>query len=137
MTKRTASKSIAWLIEAINDLPADALVPKGTQGYNAYRTQKEHWLGWLDPSAGTGTYPRENNDQRDARDVYNRIVEPKMLVWLATAAQVERTLLHAATTAANAAEKMPSKSAAIRNYIPWAVVEAALALHRANNAAKA
>ena len=134
MTKRTAFKSIAWLIEAINDLPADASVPKGTPGYNVYQTQKEHWLGWLDPSAGTGTYPRKNNDERDSRDVYNRIVEPKMLVWLATAAQVERTLLHAATTAANAAEKMPSKSAAIRKFIPWAVVEAALVLHRVNKA---
>jgi hypothetical protein len=56
MTKRTASKNTDWSIEAINDLPADATVPKGTQRYNVYRTQKEHWLGWLDPSAGTGIY---------------------------------------------------------------------------------
>jgi hypothetical protein len=137
MTIRTASKSIAWLTEAIKSLPADESVPKGTQGFNVYQTQKEHWLGWLDPSAGTGTYPRQNNDERDARDVYNRIVEPKMLVWLATAAKVELTLLHTAIAAANASEKMPSKSAAIRKYIPWAVVEAALALQQENNAAKA
>ena len=135
MTKRTPSKSIAWLIESIRNLPADDEVAKGTQGYNVHRTQKEHWLGWLDPSARTGSYPRQDDGKRDARDVYNRIVEPKMLIWIATAARVDPTLLHAATCAADIAEKMPSKAAAVRKHISWAVLEMALGSQQANNAA--
>jgi hypothetical protein len=137
MKKTTVSKSIAWLIEMIRNLPADESVPKGTQGYNVYQSQKEHWLGWLNPSAGTGTYPRQEDGKRDARNIYTRIVEPKMLVWLATAAQVDTKLLQTAVSAANAAEKMPSKSAAIRKFIPWAVIEDALEKQRENNGAKA
>ena len=135
MTKRLPSKSIKWLSEAIATLPSDDSVPKGTQGYNAYRTQKEHWLGWLNPSAGKGTYPRQDDSNRDARDVYNRIVEPKMLIWLATAAQVDSSLLSAAISSASATEKLPSKSAAIRKHIPWPGVEADIALQMSNNAA--
>jgi hypothetical protein len=50
--------SIASFTRAIVALPSDQPVPLGTPGYNRYTTQKAHWLGWLSPSAGTGTYPR-------------------------------------------------------------------------------
>ena len=135
MIQRLSSKSISWLSEAITKLPPDDKVPQGTQGYNVYKTQKGHWLGWLNPSAGTGTYPRQDDGKRDARDVYNRIVEPKMLIWLATAAKVDSALLKAAISSASAAERMPSKAAAIRKHIPWPVLEAAIAVQLSHNAA--
>jgi hypothetical protein len=122
----TSNESIDWLARAIALLPSDEPVPLGTPGYNTYTTQKAHWLGWLNPSSGTGTYPRTNNPTRDAKDVYNRIVEPKLLLWLVRAAEVNPALVAAAAEEANDKPKMASKSAAIRRHIPWSVLSAAL-----------
>lgn len=140
--KRAPSESIDWLSKAIERLPSDAPVPRGTPGYNHYGTQKDHWLGWLNPQAGTGSYARAEREGRDARDVYNHIVEPKMLLWLATAAGVDRDLINEAKQAADEAPKLATKSAAIRKRIPWSCLEAALvhatadALGRADSAPK-
>jgi hypothetical protein len=85
-------------IQVIRRLPTDKSVPDRTPGYNNYNTQKDHWLGWLDPSAGTGSYPRRTAKDCDARYVYNHIVEPKML-WLIAAAGVSPELLNSAEQA--------------------------------------
>lgn len=121
--------SIEWFIDAIGRLASDEPVPKGQQGYNTYTTQKKHWLGWPDPKSGTGTYPRSNAPGRDARDVYNHIAEPKMLLWLILAAGVEGMLFWEAVAAvlnADKASSLSSKSAAIRRIVPWPVVATAL-----------
>lgn len=56
----------AWLADAIRKLPSDERVMPGTQGYNNYTTRKDHWLGWLNPAAGTGTYPRRTGKNESA-----------------------------------------------------------------------
>jgi len=117
--------SIEWFIQAIRRLPSDESVTN-EQGYNNYTTQKDHWLGWLDPNSGTGTYPRSDAPNRDAKYVYNHIVEPKLLLWLISAANVESDLVQAAIHAAESKTAMASKSAAIRKNVPWAEVAAAL-----------
>ena len=119
-------ESIVWLIEAIRDLPSDEPVSPGQRGYNTYTTQKDHWLGWLDPHSGTGTYARKSTPDRDARYVYNHIVEPKMLLWLICASGVEPALVQAATDAAEGGSTLAGKSAAIRRQVPWSVVYEAL-----------
>ena len=124
--QRSDSESIAWFIGAIRRLSSDERVPDRTPGYNKYNTQRDHWLGWLDPTAGTGTYPRKTSKDRDARDVYNRIVEPRMLLWLISAAGVRPELLQAARQAAEGAPSLAGKSAAIRRHVPWPVVADAL-----------
>lgn len=121
-----SDQSVQWLSQAIQRLPADTAVSKGTPGYNNYTSQKDHWLGWLNPSSGTGTYPRADACNRNARYVYNHIMEPKMLLWLATAAQVESSKVQAAAQAASSAASMAGASAAIRKIVPWPVVAAAL-----------
>ncbi len=126
MPKRTASESIEWFIRAIRALPADDPVPRGTPGYNTYTTQKDHWLGWLEPAAGTGSYPRKTGSDRDARDVYNRIVEPKLLVWLISVAGVEADLIRRTNSEAEAASTLAGKSAAIRRHVPWRIIAEAL-----------
>ena len=131
---RTLSESVRWLITAIELLKSDEPVPLGFQGYNQYTTQKAHWLGWLNPAAGTGSYPRAENGKRDARDVYNRIVEPKLLLWLVTAAEVSPQLIRAANDEASTKTGLASKSAAIRKHIPWKTL--ADALHRQLDTAK-
>lgn len=121
--------SIKWFIQAIRRLPSDEPVPNRQPGYNNYRTQKDHWLGWLDPNSGTGTYPRRSAPSRDARYVYNHIIEPKLLFWLISASGVEPELLKAAKQAAEVASSLASKSAAIRKQVPWPKIAAALMAH--------
>lgn len=126
MTTCPSVGSIEWFIEAIRALPSDASVPTGTPGYNQYNTQKAHWLGWLDPTAGTGSYPRSARAERDAKYVYNHIVEPKLLLWLVAAAGLRADLVASARASAEAATTMPGKSAAVRRQVPWATVCEAL-----------
>lgn len=126
MNEPRTSKSVDWLYQAIRRLPADTPVPAGTPGYNKYRTQRDHWLGWLDPTAKTGTYPRKAGSDRDAQYVYNHIVEPKMLLWLIAAAGVKPSDVSAAESAARGATSLPGQSAAIRKHVPWSAVATAL-----------
>lgn len=121
-----SNESIQWFIEKIRLLPSDEVVPKGTQGFNNYTSQKDHWIGWLDPSSGTGTYARKDEKGRDARFVYNHIMEPKMLIWLTTASKVKKELTDKAVREAQKTKSMASQSAAIRRVIPWHIVEDAL-----------
>lgn len=91
-----------------------------------YKTQHEHWLGWLREYDGPGAYDRTDWD-RTAEFVYNHIVNPQMLVYLAEASKVDPTLLTKATKRALTGKAtMASMCAAIRRVIPWSVVEAAL-----------
>lgn len=114
--------SIAWFVSAIEALPSDEPAPLGTPGYNRYATQKAHWLGWLNPAAGTGTYPRSEAPGRDAKYVYNHIVEPRLLLWLIAASGIDPSVVQAAQQAAASASKLPSKSAAVRRVVPWTVL---------------
>src|SRR6476660_1253800 len=54
-----------------------------------YRSQRQHWLGWLGGYDGPGAYARRNWD-RSAAYVYNHIVGPPMLFWLGEAAGVPK-----------------------------------------------
>ena len=127
MSRHTSSESVEWLAAAIRRLPSDERVSDGTPGYNKYNTQKDHWLGWWGRVAGTGTYLRAASPNRDACDVYNRIVEPRMLLWLISAAGVPSGRVDAAEQAADGAPSLAGKSAAIRRNVPWPVVATALA----------
>ena len=128
MQKSTESHSVEWLIQAIRRLPSDERAPGRQQGYNNYNTQKDHWLGWLDPNSKTGTYRRKSGQDRGARYVYNQIGEPKMLLWLASAAGVRHDLLSGAERAANSVSSVRSKCGAIRRVIPWSEVAVALSI---------
>jgi|GEM_PF-3499211 len=118
--------SIEWFIEAVRRLPPDEPVEGRRPGYNKYQTQKDHWLGWLETKENTGTYLRKTAPGRDARWVYNHIVEPKMLLWLIRASGVRPELVQAAARAAEGASSLAGKSAAIRRQVPWPEVAAAL-----------
>ena len=122
MTIDDAPDSIDDFIAKIRDLTSDPPVEGRQPGYNNYTTQKDHWLGWLGATPGTGTYERKTPPNRGARYVYNHIVEPKMLLWLIGAAGVEPALVEAATQASLQARTLPGKSKAIRQLVPWSVV---------------
>lgn len=125
---RLDSLTPEWLADAIRQLPPDAPVPPRTQGYNHYTTQKDHWLGWLDPTAGSGSYPRRTGDNVPARTVYNRIGEPRMLWWLASAARVDQCLLDEAKAAMNPQMALSTQCAAFRRFVPWRTLAESLDL---------
>ncbi len=124
--------SIETFRDAIKALPSDQ--PRDQPGV-WYRTQKEHWLGWLGEYEGPGAYGRLPNKRRDARFAYNHIVNPRMLLWLIQAAKVPQGLVAAATRAAQAGgATMVQQSAAIRRHVPWEVLQSALWRGRAKPA---
>lgn len=115
--------SIEELLRAIRRLPADK--PFYDQR-KWYRTQKEHWIGWLGEYDGPGAYGRKSGIKRDARFAYNHIVEPKMLLWLVQASGVPSDLARAALAASTKAPTMQQQSSIIRRYVPWDVLAEAL-----------
>ena len=126
MNHSTGTESVKWLLECIRQLPSDQPVPRATPGYNVYTTQKDHWIGWLDTTQGTGTYVRRTADDRGARYVYNHINEPKMLLWLITAAGLRSEVTRAAANAAECVQSLPKQCAVIRRQAPWLDVADAL-----------
>lgn len=123
---RDETDDIGWLLSAVRRLPYDEAVPDRTPGYNNYNTQKDHWLGWLGATPGSGTYERKTPAGRGARYVYNHIVEPRMLLWLIEAAGVDRAKVEAASQAALGATRLSTKSKLIRTIVPWSDVARAL-----------
>ncbi len=96
------------------------------QGKVWYRTQHEHWLGWLEGYSGPGAYNRRDH-RRTAGFVYNHIVNPQMLIYLAEASRLPKPLVNRAARAALAhATTMSAMCAAIRREIPWKMIEEAL-----------
>jgi hypothetical protein len=84
-SKASRAPSLRDFIRVVRRLPSDRPVHrKGAW----YRTQREHWLGWLKDYPGPGAYGRKTAARRDARYAYNHIVEPLMLIWLISAAGV-------------------------------------------------
>ena len=73
----TPIRTPSALRRAISKLPEDERTnsPKVW-----YRSQLEHWLGWLEKYDSPGAYGRKVTSGRDARFVYNHVVEPKMLL---------------------------------------------------------
>src|SRR5690606_31435310 len=114
---------VAELLRAIKRLPTD---PPVHDPRKWYRTQKEHWIGWLDEYAGPGAYGRKTPSPTDARHVYNRIVEPKMLLWLAEAAGVSAEKVGEAKRQAATATSLQQAAGRVRRLIPWEDVEHAI-----------
>jgi len=93
-----------------------------------YRSQKEHWLGWVGEYYGPGAYGRTYAAQQNGRYIYNHIQCAPMLFWLAEALECESALLKAAyidVTATNA--KGARQCAALRDHLGWNKIEAAIA----------
>lgn len=75
---------------------------------------------------GPGAYNRKDH-RRTAEFVYNHIVNPQTLVYLAEASRLPRPLVQRAARAALAhATTMSAMCAAIRREISWRMMEAAL-----------
>ena len=98
-----------------------ALTKQGTWSAEGvwYRSQKEHWLGWLSEYDGPGAYGRKTSVVRSAEFAYNHVVCPPMILWLGEASGVKTSLIIQAKKAAlGASRKLQGKCAAIRRIVP-------------------
>lgn len=116
------SLEIVELLIAIGRLPEDRRRPGSTW----YESQKEHWIGWLFHYNSRGAYGRKVTAGRDARFVYNHIVCPGLLTYLASASGVSRSLVSAAKRIAMSGGSEMERAGKIRRIIPWSIVQGAL-----------
>ncbi len=99
-------------------------------GYGAwYRSQKEHWLGWLGEYGGPGAYGRQSWD-RDARFIYNHFQCAPGLLWLTEAVKLKAATLAGRDAILSAGGRPATQCAAFRRAVPWEVLEEALKLKR-------
>lgn len=91
-------------------------------GPGQYHSQKAHWIGWLmsQPTTGSGAYTRREPNH-SGRVCYNRILNPGMLIWLATVLGVSMSRIEQATAAAIQAEAVDYRGRcnAFRAVIPF------------------
>jgi hypothetical protein len=81
-------------------------------------------LGWLSEYDGPGAYRRKTWRGRDAEFIYNHVVNPQMLIWLAEAAGVPKAKVKLASAAAlSAGATMQAMSGATRRVLPFSEIE--------------
>ncbi|MGJ5620048.1 hypothetical protein [Sulfitobacter sp. MF3-043] len=89
-----------------------------------YRSQKEHWLGWLAEYNGAGAYGRSDQTPRNAQYAYNHFQCAPMLFWLAEALGFETDILETAYDAVIAIDAMGAvQCVALRRVIHWEHIE--------------
>jgi hypothetical protein len=121
MTPRTLRAYIKPLPEYLNKTRAMETALREGTGFNKawYRSQKEHWLGWLAEYDGPGAYGR-SDAKRDARFVYNHIQCAQMLFWLSEALDTPSDILNTTFEAVVAAPNRGAQQcAALRSHLPW------------------
>ena len=91
-----------------------------------YKTQRQHWLGWLSGYDTSGAYGRIANQNRDAKFAYNHIVNPYMLLYLIKAIPLRQELIDEAEKASENKTTLMAKSGAIRKVVPWSEIYEAL-----------
>ncbi len=115
--------SITQFIQAIKRLPEDE--PR-EYPHKWYRTQKQHWLGWLEEYDGSGAYGRKTSLKRDAKYAYNHVVCPEILMYLFRVIPLQPELVKAAESAYQEGSTMMENSGAFRKVVPWAEIYLAL-----------
>jgi hypothetical protein len=114
--------SIAFFIQAIKCLPSDK--PKNN-ARKWYKTQKEHWIGWLSEYNGPGAYGRKSGQNRDAKFAYNHIMCSEMLLFLIRAIPLKPELIEAAEKEYQNGSTLLQKAhsvGAIRKIVPWSEI---------------
>lgn len=96
-----------------------------------YRSQRDHWLGWLVVQECTARKAGLDPASRSARIVWQRLNCSPMMFWLAETAGVNPDSLYRASQAAVAAAHINPKDGAphgkmMREHLPWDVVDSAV-----------
>jgi hypothetical protein len=97
-------------------------------------SRKKDWMIWLD--GYQGPTPKRKEWERSAQFIYNHLSCPPMVLWLAEAGGIPKSILiKAKGSALRAQPNRISECAAIREIIPWASIESKLTLTRRNTKA--
>ena len=96
-----------------------------------YRSQKEHWLGYLGYKRALWAAQGKDYDLEKAQSHWSRTHCFPMLFWLAESAGVDSVILERAESAARRvsaiiASDHPSHGKAAREELPWLVVQRAI-----------
>ena len=118
----TRSLEIVELLIAVSHLPEG----RRTRRDVWYESQKEHWVGWLFHYNSSGAYGRKITSGRDAKFVYNHVVCPGLLTYLAGAAGVSPAVVRQARRIEASNDSLMARVGAIRRILPWELVQTAL-----------
>jgi len=96
-----------------------------------YRSQKEHWLGYVGYKRALWATQGKNYDMEKAKSNWRRTHCFPLLFWLAECAGVDSDLLERAEVAARTVATVigsdhPSHGKAAREELPWLVVQRAI-----------
>jgi hypothetical protein len=120
------SYTIQELLRAVRRLPA-AMPISDRLSKGGYDTHRDHWIGWLKGYDGPGFYGR-SDWVVDARTVYQRLNNGRMIVWLNEAAGEKpaliRTTISEMKLRGNGLKQTEAKIARARH--PWESVAALL-----------
>lgn len=125
MTPEKLRKVISTLFEKgpLTEELNKALKIEKVDGRSNYPHQKAHWLGWLTEVRGAGYYGLKK-PHTSAKSVYNTLMCPPMIFWLAEAVGISKATLNVAIVAAKKAKPVfPSQCGAIRKIVTWEMVE--------------
>ncbi|PRY19293.1 hypothetical protein CLV78_1259 [Aliiruegeria haliotis] len=104
----------------------------GTGFHNKwYRSQREHWLGWMAWQCYQQRLKGNDPSRVDAKGVWSRLKCSPLMFWLAECAGVEEDILNKATEQAKKAARINPKDGnphgtLIREVLPWEVLADAL-----------
>jgi len=90
-----------------------------------YKSQKEHWMGWLGEYDGPGFYERKTHTGRDAKYIYNHIMCSPMLLYFPDSLGVSAELIKKAYDEVIKTNdpKMATQCRTIRSIIPFELLE--------------
>ena len=100
-----------------------------------YTNQGEHWQGWVGDYVGIKAllhrffapqaYKRKKY-KRDAKFIYNHIMCPPMLIWLAENAGIDEKIIKTAINESLKSDSYQTQCKVVRKYISWREVEKAI-----------
>jgi hypothetical protein len=76
---------------------------------------RRQWINWV-----------SDHRHQDARVIFNRLESPRMIMWLAEASGIERRPMSRAAAAISKVANKSAQAAAIRQILPWSLVESHL-----------
>ncbi|WGS25788.1 HNH endonuclease [Bradyrhizobium sp. ISRA464] len=117
MARKT--KSTRWtraaLLDGLKQLPDRAPIAEALPGADA--PLKERWIDWV------SNYSRGRQKKNaSARTIYNRVQQPRWIVWLAEASGINTRLIRKATNSVARHVRRQTQAKEVRRILPWSLV---------------
>lgn len=112
------AKSMRWtrtaLLDALRQLPDRAPIADALPGGDV--PLKYRWLDWV------SNYDRGRQKNTSARTIYNRVQQPRWIVWLAEASGINARLIRKATNRVAGHVHRQTQAKEVRRILPWPLV---------------